>query len=164
MLTVLLVSSAGVTEAFKKDTDSKKINLGVGAYRDEKGKPFVLPSVREVSHTNISHVLVLLYLLLVLQSPRCPPPLPPLARSLAYPEIPPTSGPYLDPSCSSPLLPRDSTCDAIYDLRGTHLPIHILWLLPSHTPCPPPRGPPPMPVDERITAISRHCLPAWSLR
>lgn len=39
----------GVTEAFKKDSDSRKINLGVGAYRDENGKPFVLPSVRQVS-------------------------------------------------------------------------------------------------------------------
>jgi aspartate aminotransferase len=37
----------GVTEAFKKDTNPKKINLGVGAYRDDNGKPFVLPSVRE---------------------------------------------------------------------------------------------------------------------
>lgn len=36
----------GVTEAFKKDTNPKKINLGVGAYRDDTGKPFVLPSVK----------------------------------------------------------------------------------------------------------------------
>uniref|UniRef100_A0A7E4URI6 Aspartate aminotransferase n=1 Tax=Panagrellus redivivus TaxID=6233 RepID=A0A7E4URI6_PANRE len=36
----------GVTEAFKRDTNPKKINLGVGAYRDDQGKPFVLPSVR----------------------------------------------------------------------------------------------------------------------
>ncbi|KAJ9584919.1 hypothetical protein L9F63_020725, partial [Diploptera punctata] len=35
----------GVTEAFKKDTNPKKINLGVGAYRDDDGKPYVLPSV-----------------------------------------------------------------------------------------------------------------------
>uniref|UniRef100_A0A0K8TT32 Aspartate aminotransferase n=1 Tax=Tabanus bromius TaxID=304241 RepID=A0A0K8TT32_TABBR len=35
----------GVTEAFKRDTNPKKINLGVGAYRDDNGKPFVLPSV-----------------------------------------------------------------------------------------------------------------------
>ncbi|XP_024947279.1 aspartate aminotransferase, mitochondrial isoform X2 [Cephus cinctus] len=35
----------GVTEAFKKDQNPKKINLGVGAYRDDNGKPFVLPSV-----------------------------------------------------------------------------------------------------------------------
>jgi aspartate aminotransferase len=37
----------GVTEAFKRDTNPKKINLGVGAYRDDQGKPFVLPSVRQ---------------------------------------------------------------------------------------------------------------------
>jgi len=38
----------GVTEAYKKDTNPKKINLGVGAYRDDNGKPFVLPSVKQV--------------------------------------------------------------------------------------------------------------------
>ncbi|KAK2094841.1 Aspartate aminotransferase, mitochondrial [Saguinus oedipus] len=38
----------GVTEAFKRDTNSKKMNLGVGAYRDDNGKPYVLPSVRKV--------------------------------------------------------------------------------------------------------------------
>jgi len=37
----------GVTVAFNKDTDPKKINLGVGAYRDDNGKPFILESVRE---------------------------------------------------------------------------------------------------------------------
>jgi len=37
----------GVTEAYKKDTNSKKINLGVGAYRDDNGKPYVLPTVRK---------------------------------------------------------------------------------------------------------------------
>lgn len=37
----------GITEAFKKDDSPKKINLGVGAYRDDNGKPFVLPSVRK---------------------------------------------------------------------------------------------------------------------
>ncbi|CDO52367.1 hypothetical protein DV113_000779 [Geotrichum candidum] len=35
----------GITEAFKKDPFEKKINLGVGAYRDDAGLPFVLPSV-----------------------------------------------------------------------------------------------------------------------
>jgi len=35
----------GITEAFKRDTDPKKINLGAGAYRDDNGKPYVLPSV-----------------------------------------------------------------------------------------------------------------------
>jgi len=37
----------GVTEAFKKDTNPKKINLGVGAYRDDNGKPFILPTVQQ---------------------------------------------------------------------------------------------------------------------
>lgn len=35
----------GVTEAFKKDSNPSKINLGVGAYRDDNGKPYLLPSV-----------------------------------------------------------------------------------------------------------------------
>lgn len=38
----------GITEAYKKDTNPKKINLGVGAYRDDAGKPYVLPSVKKV--------------------------------------------------------------------------------------------------------------------
>lgn len=38
----------GVTEAFKRDTNPKKMNLGVGAYRDDQGKPFVLSCVRKV--------------------------------------------------------------------------------------------------------------------
>jgi len=37
----------GVSEAFKKDSSPKKMNLGVGAYRDDNGQPFVLPSVRK---------------------------------------------------------------------------------------------------------------------
>ncbi|RMD44549.1 hypothetical protein DV735_g572, partial [Chaetothyriales sp. CBS 134920] len=36
----------GITEAFKADAFPEKINLGVGAYRDDNGKPYVLPSVR----------------------------------------------------------------------------------------------------------------------
>lgn len=38
----------GVTEAFKRDTNPKKMNLGVGAYRDDSGKPFILPAVKMV--------------------------------------------------------------------------------------------------------------------
>jgi len=41
----------GVSEAFKADTDKRKINLGVGAYRDENGKPYVLPSVRQAEES-----------------------------------------------------------------------------------------------------------------
>lgn len=36
----------GITEAFKKDANPKKINLGVGAYRDDNNKPFVLSAVK----------------------------------------------------------------------------------------------------------------------
>ena len=38
----------GITEAFKKDSSPSKINLGVGAYRDDNGKPFVLECVKKV--------------------------------------------------------------------------------------------------------------------
>lgn len=37
----------GIAENFKKCTDSRKVNVCVGAYRDENGKPWILPSVRE---------------------------------------------------------------------------------------------------------------------
>lgn len=37
----------GITEAFKADAHPQKVNLGVGAYRDDAGKPFVLESVRK---------------------------------------------------------------------------------------------------------------------
>ena len=36
----------GVAEAFKKDPAEKKVNLGIGAYRDEAGKPWVLECVK----------------------------------------------------------------------------------------------------------------------
>eukprot|EP00286_Rhodomonas_abbreviata_P026867 CAMPEP_0181295956 /NCGR_PEP_ID=MMETSP1101-20121128/4432_1 /TAXON_ID=46948 /ORGANISM="Rhodomonas abbreviata, Strain Caron Lab Isolate" /LENGTH=411 /DNA_ID=CAMNT_0023400759 /DNA_START=102 /DNA_END=1337 /DNA_ORIENTATION=- len=37
----------GLTEKFKADTCPQKINLGVGAYRDDDGKPYVLKSIQE---------------------------------------------------------------------------------------------------------------------
>lgn len=37
----------GLTDAFNKDTDPRKVSLGVGAYRGDDGKPFVLDSVRK---------------------------------------------------------------------------------------------------------------------
>lgn len=40
----------GITEAYKADPSPEKINLGVGAYRDENGKPYVLSCVRKVTH------------------------------------------------------------------------------------------------------------------
>ena len=36
----------GVSLAFQKCTAENKLNLGVGAYRDENGKPWVLPTVK----------------------------------------------------------------------------------------------------------------------
>ncbi|EHA50698.1 aspartate aminotransferase [Pyricularia oryzae 70-15] len=45
---------ARITEAFKADSNNKKINLGVGAYRDDAGKPYVLPSVRQAEEKVIA--------------------------------------------------------------------------------------------------------------
>ena len=39
----------GVSEAFKRDTDPKKLNLGVGAYRDDNNKPVIIKSVKEAT-------------------------------------------------------------------------------------------------------------------
>lgn len=47
----------GVTEAFKKDDNPNKINLGVGAYRDDEGKPYVLPTVREAERRVVDQKL-----------------------------------------------------------------------------------------------------------
>ncbi|TQS35052.1 hypothetical protein Golomagni_04538 [Golovinomyces magnicellulatus] len=44
---------SGITEAFKADKFKEKINLGVGAYRDDHGNPYVLPSVRTVERAII---------------------------------------------------------------------------------------------------------------
>jgi aspartate/tyrosine/aromatic aminotransferase len=37
----------GLTEAFKKDPNPKKVNLGVGVYKDAQGRTPILPSVKE---------------------------------------------------------------------------------------------------------------------
>lgn len=37
----------GLSEDFKKDTNPNKISLGVGAYRDDAGKPYILDSVKQ---------------------------------------------------------------------------------------------------------------------
>jgi hypothetical protein len=34
--------------ACKADTDPNKVNLGIGAYRTDEGKPWVLPAVKKV--------------------------------------------------------------------------------------------------------------------
>ncbi len=40
----------GVSEAFKADKSPDKLNLGVGAYRTEDLKPYVLDVVKKVGH------------------------------------------------------------------------------------------------------------------
>lgn len=41
----------GVAEAFKKCTDASKVNLSIGAYRDNNGKPVILDSVKKANQT-----------------------------------------------------------------------------------------------------------------
>ena len=36
---------------FKNDTDPRKINLGIDAYRTEEGKPYILDVVKEAEAT-----------------------------------------------------------------------------------------------------------------
>mmetsp|Transcript_7972 Transcript_7972/g.13371 ORF Transcript_7972/g.13371 Transcript_7972/m.13371 type:complete len:316 (-) Transcript_7972:96-1043(-) len=37
----------GLIDAYNKDPAPQKVGLGIGAYRDDAGKPFVLPSIRK---------------------------------------------------------------------------------------------------------------------
>lgn len=37
----------GLSIGFKNDTDPRKVNLGIGAYRTEDGQPFVFPVIRQ---------------------------------------------------------------------------------------------------------------------
>jgi aspartate aminotransferase len=37
----------GLNEVYQKDDFPQKVIVGVGAYRDDAGKPYVLPCVRE---------------------------------------------------------------------------------------------------------------------
>ncbi|XP_028417914.1 aspartate aminotransferase, mitochondrial-like [Dendronephthya gigantea] len=47
----------GITEAYKKDPNPKKVNLGAGAYRDNQGKPYVLPVVKKAESMIVSENL-----------------------------------------------------------------------------------------------------------
>lgn len=38
----------GLMAAYREDKDPKKVDLGIGAYRDDKGQPWRLPVVKEV--------------------------------------------------------------------------------------------------------------------
>lgn len=39
----------GLMAAYRKDTFEKKVDLGIGAYRDDNAKPWVLPVVKKVN-------------------------------------------------------------------------------------------------------------------
>jgi aspartate aminotransferase len=39
----------GLMAAYKADTFDRKVDLGIGAYRDDNAKPWVLPVVKRVS-------------------------------------------------------------------------------------------------------------------
>ena len=47
-------SILGLVEAFNKDPSPDKVSLAVGAYRDDDGKPWVLPSVRKAEERVIA--------------------------------------------------------------------------------------------------------------
>jgi aspartate aminotransferase len=38
----------GLMAAYRRDTSNKKVDLGIGAYRDNNAKPWVLPVVKKV--------------------------------------------------------------------------------------------------------------------
>jgi aspartate aminotransferase len=38
----------GLMAAYRRDDDSNKVDLGIGAYRDDNAKPWILPVVRKV--------------------------------------------------------------------------------------------------------------------
>ena len=45
-----------LTSSYVKDIDPNKINLGVGAYRDDSGKPWVLPVVKKAEHVIVGNM------------------------------------------------------------------------------------------------------------
>ena len=60
---MLIAYLSGVTEAFKANKDPRKINLGVGAYRDGDGEPYVLNCVKKVTLPSRStKALLMLYI------------------------------------------------------------------------------------------------------
>jgi aspartate aminotransferase len=44
----------GTAVAFKNDPDANKINLGIGAYRDDTGSNYIFPVVRKVEQEILS--------------------------------------------------------------------------------------------------------------
>lgn len=48
----------GLMAAYRKDTFDKKVDLGIGAYRDDNARPWILPVVKHVSIRNMSNLHV----------------------------------------------------------------------------------------------------------
>lgn len=44
----------GLMAAYKRDNFDKKVDLGIGAYRDNNAKPWVLPVVKKVLRPGLS--------------------------------------------------------------------------------------------------------------
>lgn len=44
----------GLMAAYRRDQDPNKIDLGIGAYRDNNAKPWVLPVVKQVTCVSIA--------------------------------------------------------------------------------------------------------------
>ena len=49
----------GLMAAYRRDEDSQKVDLGIGAYRDDNAKPWVLPVVRKVSSLSFRESTIL---------------------------------------------------------------------------------------------------------
>lgn len=47
----------GLVTAYEADTCPKKVDLGVGAYKDDTGKPWVLSVVQKVGHHGKLHAV-----------------------------------------------------------------------------------------------------------
>lgn len=47
----------GLMAAYRQDTSDRKVDLGIGAYRDDNAKPWVLPVVKKVhpAATQLAH-------------------------------------------------------------------------------------------------------------
>ena len=48
----------GLMAAYRADTFEKKVDLGIGAYRDDNAKPWVLPVVKKVHNTSIGLCII----------------------------------------------------------------------------------------------------------
>ena len=50
----------GLMAAYRRDSSNQKVDLGIGAYRDDQAKPWILPVVRKVGmnpHLNFIYSL-----------------------------------------------------------------------------------------------------------